>query len=177
MKKIIILCIFSLLLCSCVNNVNTPVEMELYCEKGVSYGTKCKIAETAEATITCPEGFPYNEKTKKCTNTISIAAPGKYVCKEGYTLTSGKCVSDKTFEKENGKCPSGTTSYYGECKEIKYRDYEYNCPTGTLNGNKCEFADEKKPTITCPEGFTVNQKEVTCEKVTYVDAVQREVQK
>ncbi len=179
MKKISILCLLSLILCSCASpsNAVVEIEMELYCEKGEVYGSRCKIVENAEPEVTCPEGFPYNENLKTCANIISVSAPGKYVCKEGYKLTSGKCVSEKTYEKENGKCPEGTSTYNGECKEIKYRSYEYHCPTGTLNGKLCEFADEKKPEITCPEGYNVNQKEVSCEKITYVDAVQREVQK
>lgn len=177
MKKMVILCLLSVLLCSCGRKPVVEPEMELYCQKGEVYGSRCKIVENATPDITCPEGFPYNENLKKCANVISMPAPGKYVCKEGYTLTSGKCVSEKTYEKENGKCPEGTSTYNGECKEIKYRNYEYHCPNGTLNGKVCEFADEKKPEITCPEGYTVNQRDVTCEKITYVDAVQREVQK
>lgn len=179
MRKGLLLILVCFMICGCVSNSSKTVQeprYEFYCEEGTLYGKKCKIVSYEEPNITCPEGFPYNDNLKKCANIISIAAVGKYVCKEGYKLENGKCISEKTYEKEDGKCPKDTTTYNGKCKEIKYRSYEYHCPAGTLNGKKCELADEKKPEITCPEGYEVNQRNVSCEKVTYEEAKVREIE-
>jgi len=172
LKKIIILFLLLFILSSCSQK---EIIIELYCDEGELYGSRCKLVENMIPEITCPKDFPYNEKTKKCESVISIPAPGKYTCKEGYTLTNGKCISDKTYDKVNNKCPVDTSLYNGECKEIKYRNYEYYCPTGRLNDKKCELVDEKSPEIACPTDYTPNKKELTCEKITYKEANQREV--
>lgn len=175
MKKMIILCICVFFLCSC----GKKVEMELYCEEGTLEGNRCKIVETAEAQFTCPDGFPLNEETKKCENIISMPAPYKMGCVEGYYLENGKCISDITYERENGKCPDGISVYMGQCKDIKYRIKIYECQNGTVNEetSKCDLVDDRNPTeIKCDEGYKYNKKIKKCEKINYIEPSIREVE-
>ncbi len=179
MKKTILLIILCFLLCSCSKNElenKEPVKkVEYYCENGTLVENRCKIVEQVKAIVDCPDGFPFNEELKTCAKIVAIPAPGKYTCIEGYKLKGGKCISEISYDKIDGKCPADKKLYNGECKDIKYRVYEYYCPEGTLNKDKCEFPDEKKTEISCPEGYTINKKNVTCEKITMIDAQKKEV--
>lgn len=156
------------------------VEMEYYCEEGKLTENGCKIVTTVNATYECPEGFEINMETKKCQNVISVAASSDVVCEVGYFLENGKCISEEDYPKnEKGVCSTGTV-YKGKCKDIKYRQRAYHCLYGTLNNetNKCDFVDERKPTVTtCPDTYTYNNKTKLCEITTYKEASLREVEK
>ncbi len=185
-KRLITLISFCFILCGCEHKEEVPkqtkrveIVKETYCDRGTLVEGKCQVLETMQPQVECPEGFPYHEETRRCENVISIPAVGQYVCKEGYKLASGKCISEKNFDKVDGKCPEGTNTYNGECKEIKYRDYEYYCPSGTLNGKKCEFGDGRDyiSAVCSDETYTLNKTTMLCEKTIYEDTKEREVEK
>lgn len=98
MKRIIILICFAFLLTSCGK---VEKQTELVCENGILEDEKCKIVETMDIVKECREGYKFNEKTKKCENTITIAAKKVSDCPNGYFIGSDNwCLSEKEYEKE-----------------------------------------------------------------------------
>ncbi len=173
MKRIVILCVCILFLCSCGKK-----EMEFYCDEGILEGSRCKIVNSVEAQFTCQEGFNLNEETKKCENVISVDASYDIVCDEGFYLENGKCISENNLSYNNGICPGDI--YNGMCKEIRYRYKAYHCLYGELNNetSKCDFVDERNPTeAICEEGYTYNKATKLCEVTSYKEAMEREVKR
>lgn len=177
LKRMLILFMTIFILCGCGKEVK---EYQMYCEKGNYIDGKCRYKETIVPEYTCEEGFSFNEETKRCEGIISIDASKQYGCDDNYELKSGKCISEKTYPKnDNGTCLEGTL-YNGECKDIKYKKWVYSCPSalGTLNNetHKCDLVDARKPEFTCEEGYTINETNNTCEKYIYEDTKLKEVE-
>lgn len=154
------------------------VIIEQYCENGEFKNGQCEVITSIPAETTCPEGFPINLESHYCERVVSVQARPYDACDPGFKLTGGRCISEASSPKdENGACPDGLSPLNGECKEIRYRYVAYRCPSGTLNSetNKCEFADQKTPVVTCPEGYIVNAENLTCDVIAYEPVKEREV--
>lgn len=178
MKKVICLLLLLFIITGCNKEKVINVTIEQYCESGTPDNGKCRVINSIEADVTCPEDFPINRESKYCERVVSIVAERFFTCDGGFTLNSGKCISNETYPKdEAGKCTGDYKLYNGECKEIRYRVQGYKCPQGNLNTetNMCEFPDQKTPVVTCPEGYTVNQNNLTCETISYEEPKEREI--
>ena len=96
MKRIILLFISILFITGC-----TKEEKQLVCEKGNLINGKCEIVESIDVSLKCREGYTLNEETKKCENTITIAAKQVSKCPDGYFIGSDLwCFSEKEYPKE-----------------------------------------------------------------------------
>lgn len=154
------------------------ITIEKYCENGTPENGKCKVITSVSGEVGCPDDYPLNEESKYCERVVSLIAEQFRTCDPGFKATSGKCISEESFPKdENGRCAEGHTMLNGECKEIRYQFYGYSCPSGVLNEttHKCDFVDQKTPSLVCPEGYIVNQSNLTCDTISYEEPKEREV--
>lgn len=178
MKKVLLLLLLAIIVTGCGEEKVINITIEQYCENGTPENGQCKVVTSIPAETGCPEGFPLNPESKYCERVISTIAERYVTCDPGFTLVSGKCISDETYPKnEQGRCNSEHTSINGECKEVRYRVQAYRCPMGNLNEetHNCDFPDQKTPEVTCPEGYIINMENLTCDTITYEAYKEREV--
>lgn len=178
MKKVIILLCCILFITGCGKEKVINVTLEQYCENGIPENGKCKVVTSVPAEVSCPDGFPLNPDSKYCERVVSVIAERYMTCDPGFTLSSGKCISDQVYPKnEQGRCDSAYTSINGECREVRYRLLAYRCPMGTLNEqtHNCDFPDQKTPEFSCPEGTIKNDDNLTCDTISYEAYKEREV--
>ena len=156
MKRIILLFIFILFITGC-----NKEEKQLVCEKGNLINGKCEIVESIDVSLKCREGYTLNEETKKCENTITIAAKQVSKCPDGYFIGSDLwCFSEKEYPKEvKLNCTSPNIKDDDLFSTTYVKDnvcYEKLCITISEDGTSCtEFKEtvlDAKVEESCPDG-------------------------
>lgn len=147
--------------------------------------------------FTCDEGT-YNSATGRCEWTNYYDR--RYECNSGGILNGNQCetyqyrsygnycLAGGTYNSANGYCetninepadrhcnnPSVLESDGVSCRLTEEYEFQY-CDDSTYSPNDdysmCERTLTEEPVLTCPDGYQVNESEVTCEKVVVEDFI------
>lgn len=139
----------------------------IYTDNGIDMCISQKTYPKSSKETSCPESDDKNvtieEVNGQCQKTTCTKKDDSGKCTESTVE-----IVDHEIEMS---CPDGTRYIYGACRKYSYRTPKYSCEIGELKDSKCYIYDEVDATLSCPDGYTLNEETSICEKTYYTDAL------